>query len=73
MTVRESLSRRPTEAVALAVFAAGVAAFVILHTVVLVTSRGGDLLAQVRLVWFAFVVAAAVAAAYLVAESTGRL
>lgn len=72
MTVRESLRRRPVETLTLAVFTAGVAAFVLLHTVTLLTSRGGEVLAQVRLAWLVFAVAAVVAAAYLATESTSR-
>ncbi|KTG11004.1 hypothetical protein AUR64_07505 [Haloprofundus marisrubri] len=73
MAEKERLRRRPVELLTLGVFTAGVVAFVLLHSATLVTSRGGPFLADVRLAWFVFVVGAVAAAAFLVAESTGRV
>ncbi|WP_224447682.1 hypothetical protein [Haloprofundus salilacus] len=72
MNLKNSLGRRPIEVATLAVFMTGVAAFLLVHSVTLATSRGGEMLAQVRFAWVVFVLAAVVGAVLVAGEMSSQ-
>jgi hypothetical protein len=68
MRFKNVMESQSVEIATLAVFVTGVVAFVLLHSVTLATSHGGQMLTQVGIGWAAFILAVLAAALLLVQE-----